>query len=159
FSFTATVPSGDNTKLSIAQIWSASLAQIGITMNIEQIEATTAQELYNTEQFTMRISAWTNDTPDADQLMGVALDYQPQNGLHSTYRNDTARDLVLAGRSELDPAKRQTIYTELQELVNRDCPFIYTVEEDRIFAISPRLEGFTPNSQGKYSFENVTLAN
>ena len=159
FSFTATVPSGDNTKLSIAQIWAASLAQIGITMNIEQIEATTAQELYNTEQFTMRISAWTNDTPDADQLMGVALDYQPQNGLHSSYRNDAARDLVLAGRSELDPVKRQTIYTELQELVNRDCPFIYTVEEDRIFAISPRLEGFVPNSQGKYSFENVTLEN
>ena len=159
FSFTTTVPSGDNTKLSIAQIWAASLAQIGITMNIEQIEATTAQELYNTEQFTMRISAWTNDTPDPDQLMGVALDYQPQNGLHSSYRNDAARDLVLAGRSELDPEKRQEIYSELQEIVNQDCPFIYTVEEDRIFATSPRLEGFKPNSQGKYSFEDVSLAN
>ncbi len=157
FSFTATVPSGDNTKLSIAQIWAAGLAQIGVTMNIEQVEATTAQEMYNTEKFTMRISAWTNDTPDPDQLMGVALDYRPQNALHSSYRNDTALNMVLAGRSELDPAKRQTIYTDLQKLINHDCPFIYTVEEDRIFATSPRVTNFTPNSQGKYSFENTNL--
>ncbi len=158
FAFTATVPSGDNIKLAMAQVWAASLAQIGVTMNIEQVEATTAQEMYNTERFTMRISAWTNDTPDADQLFGVALDYRPQNALHSGYRNDKALEMVLAGRSERDPAKRQEIYTELQKTVNRDCPFIYTIEEDRIFAISPKVLNFTPNSQGKYSFENVTLA-
>jgi peptide/nickel transport system substrate-binding protein len=157
FAFTATVPSGDNVKLAIAQIWAASLAEIGITMNVEQIEATTAQEMYNTERFTMRISAWTNDTPDPDQLMGVAIDPRPQNALHSSYRNDKALKLVLAGRSELDPAKRQAIYSELQEIVNQDCPFIYTIEEDRIFAASPRVKNFTPNSQGKYSFEDVTL--
>lgn len=157
FAFTATVPSGDNIKLAIAQVWAASLAQIGVTMNIEQVEATTAQEMYNTERFTMRISAWTNDTPDPDQLFGVALDYRPQNGLHSSYRNDKALEMVLAGRSERDPAKRQVIYSDLQRLVNQDCPFIYTIEEDRIFAASPRIKNFTPNSQGKYSFENVTL--
>lgn len=159
FTFTATVPSGDNTKLSIAQIWAAALAQIGVTMNIEQVEATTAQEMYNTEKFTMRISAWTNDTPDPDQLMGVAMDPGPQNALHSSYRNDEARDLVFAGRSERDPAKRQAIYSSLQRIANEECPFIYLVEEDRIFATSKRVKNFTPNSQGKYSFENVTLGN
>ncbi|MDB5541991.1 MAG: Extracellular solute-binding protein family 5 [Devosia sp.] len=158
FSFTATVPSGDMTRLSIAQVWAASLAEIGITMNIEQVEATTAQEMYNTEQYTMRISGWTNDTPDPDELMGVALDYQPQNGLHSSYRSDEARDLVLKGRAEPDAAKRQAIYSELQGIVNRDCPFIYVVEEDRIFGTSAKVTGFQPNSQGKYSFEDVTLA-
>lgn len=159
FTFTATVPSGDNIKLAIAQIWASSLAQIGVTMNIEQVEATTAQEMYNTEKFTMRISAWTNDTPDPDQLMGVALDHEPQNALHSSYRNEKARKLVFDGRHELDPAKRQAIYTELQKIVNQECPFIYTVEEDRIFATSPRVKNFKPNSQGKYGFEDVTLSN
>jgi peptide/nickel transport system substrate-binding protein len=159
FAFTATVPSGDNIKLATAQVWASALAKIGVTMNIEQLETTTAQELYNTERFTMRISAWTNDTPDADQMMGVALDPRPQNALHSSYRNDKALALVLAGRSTLDPTKRQAIYTELQKVVNRDCPFIYTIEEDRIFATSPKLRNFMPNSQGKYGFEDVILAN
>lgn len=158
FSFTATVPTGDTTRLAMAQIWAAALGQIGIAMTLEQIEATTAQEMFNTEKYTMRISGWTNDTPDPDELMGVALDYEPQNGLHSSYRSDEARKLVLAGRGELDPQKRQTIYSDLQRIVNRDCPFIYTVEEDRIFATAPSIKGFAPNSQGKYGFEDVSLA-
>lgn len=155
FEFTATVPSGNATRLAIAQIWAASLAQIGVTMKIEQLETTTAQELYNTEKFTMRISGWTNDTPDPDELMGVALDYEPQNGLHSSYRNDEARKLVLDARKELDNNKRQKLYSDLQRIVNKDCPFIYLVEEDRLYGGTAAIHGFAPNSQGKYGFENV----
>lgn len=155
FELTATVPTGNATRLAVAQIWAAALAEIGVTMNIEQVEATTAQEQYNTEQFTVRISAWTNDTPDPDELMGVALDYQPQNGLHSSYRNDEARDHVLAGRAAMDDAERQQHYSELQRIVNRDCPFIYTVEEDRLYASTADIHGFAPNSQGKYGLESV----
>jgi peptide/nickel transport system substrate-binding protein len=157
FAFTATVPTGDTIRLAMAQAWASSLGQVGITMNLEQIEATTAQDMFNTEKYTMRISGWTNDTPDPDELMGVALDYEPQNGLHSSYRSDEARKLVLDGRKELDTKKRQEIYSELQRIVNRDCPFIYTVEEDRIFATASAVKGFVPNSQGKYNFEDVSL--
>jgi peptide/nickel transport system substrate-binding protein len=157
FSFTATVPSGDATALAVAQIWAASLAEIGVTLKIEQMEETTAQEQFNTEKFSVRISAWTNDTPDPDELVGVALDYEPQNGLHSSYRNDEARNLVLAARKELDAKKRQALYTKLQQIESRDCPFLYTVEQDRIYAGTARVSDFVPNSQGKYSFENVWL--
>src|SRR5262249_34541432 len=114
FELTAQVPSGDSANLAMAQIWAAALAQIGITLKIEQLEATTAQDQYNAENYTLRISGWTNDTPDPDELMGVALDYQPQNGLHSSYHSDEARDLVLAARKETDPAKRQKLYSDLQ---------------------------------------------
>jgi peptide/nickel transport system substrate-binding protein len=157
FEFSAHVPSGSSSRIAIAQIWADALAQIGIKMNIEQLEETTAQELYNTERFTVRISAWTNDTPDPDELMGVALDYEPQNGLHSSYRSDEARDLVLEARRTLDLKKRQELYSELQRIVNRDCPFLYAVEEDRLYGSTNAVQGFAPNSQGKYSFENVWL--
>jgi peptide/nickel transport system substrate-binding protein len=157
FELTANVPSGDASNLAIAQIWAASLAQIGVKMNIEQVEATTIQDLFNTERFTVDINSWTNDTPDPDEYMGVALDYQPQNGHHSSYRSEEARNLVLAARKEMDPAKRQKLYSQLQRIVNRDCPFLYTVNQDRIFASSPAVQSFVPNSQGKYNFENVWL--
>ena len=157
FELTAQVPSGDTANLATAQIWAASLAKIGVTMKIEQLEATTAQDQYNSENYTLRISGWTNDTPDPDELMGVALDYEPQNGLHSSYRSDETRKLVLSARKETDPAKRQALYSELQKIVNRDCPFIYTVEQDRIYASTPEVKDFVPNSQGKYNLENVYL--
>ena len=158
FSFKAQVPSGDSTILNTAQIWGASLATIGIKMEIEQIEATTAQDLYNTEQYSLRISGWTNDTPDPDELMGVALDYQPQNGLHSSYHSDEARDMVLAARKELDQGKRQKLYSDLQRIANRDCPFLYTGRAGAPFCEHAGRAGFQPNSQGKYGFEDVYLS-
>jgi peptide/nickel transport system substrate-binding protein len=63
----------------------------------------------------------------------------------------------MAARKEMDPAKRQALYSQLQRLVNTDCSYFYTANEDRIFAAQPAVQGFAPNSQGKYNFENVWL--
>lgn len=155
FTLDVTVPSGDSTKLTTVQIWADALKQIGVMVNINQVEATTAQEEYNTEKYTVRVSAWTNDTPDPDEMMGAGLDYNTQNALHTGYRNEEVVSLVNKGRAELDPAKRQEIYTQIQKIVNQTCPFIYTVEVPRLFAATAAVQGFSPNSQGKYSLENV----
>ena len=158
FVFQANVPSGDSSVSTIAQIVAASLSQIGITMNITPVEQTTMQDAINSEQYTVSIGNWTNDTPDPDELLGVSLDYTAQNAHHSNYHSDEARNMVLAARKELDPAKRQTLYSDMQRLINRDCPFIYTVDQDRLFAARPAVKDFTPNSQGKYDFQNVWLS-
>jgi peptide/nickel transport system substrate-binding protein len=155
FSFNVSVPSGDPTTLATAQIWQASLKQIGITLNIVQLEATTAQDEYNTEKYTARISPWTNDTPDPDELMGVAMDYQPQNGLHTGFHNEQARTLVTQGRAEPDATKRAAIYQQLQLIANQQQPFIPVVEIPRLFAATVKVGGFAPNTQGKYAFVNV----
>lgn len=155
FTLDITVPSGDSTKLSTVQIWADSLKQIGVTANIQQVEATTAQDEYNTEKYTVRVSAWTNDTPDPDEMMGAGLDYHNQNALHTGYHDDALVALINQARGELDAAKRQTLYTEIQQKVNETCPFLYTVEVPRLFGTTAKVQGFSPNSQGKYSLENV----
>jgi peptide/nickel transport system substrate-binding protein len=157
FTVNVNVRNGTASDLAVAQIWAAELAKIGITLNIQQIEATTAQQMVNSEQYSIDISTWTNDTPDPDELMGVTQDYQSQDADHSNYHSDEARNLVIAARKEMDPAKRQVLYSKLQRLVNTDCSFFYTANEDRIFAAQPAVQGFSPNSQGKYNFENVWL--
>jgi peptide/nickel transport system substrate-binding protein len=157
FTLNVNVRNGTATDLAVAQIWAAALAKIGITLNIQQIEATTAQQLVNSEQYAIDISTWTNDTPDPDELMGVTQDYQSQDADHSNYHSDEARNLVIAARKEMDPAKRQALYSKLQQLVNTDCSYFYTANEDRIFAAQPAVQGFAPNSQGKYNFEKVWL--
>jgi peptide/nickel transport system substrate-binding protein len=158
FEFQANVPSGDSSVTTIAQILASSLSQIGITMKINPVEQTTMQDAINSEQYTVSIGNWTNDTPDPDELLGVSLDYTAQNAHHSNYHSDEARNLVLAGRKELDPGKRQALYSDMQRIINRDCPFIYTVDQDRLYASRPSVKDFTPNSQGKYDFQNVWLS-
>ena len=63
---------------------------------------------------------------------------------------------MLKARSELNTAKRTALYARVQRLMNDDCSsFNYVVNIPRLYASSPKVVGFSPNSQGKYSFENV----
>ena len=89
-------------------------------------------------------------------MMGAGLDYQVQNALHTGYKSEEVRNLVLQARKELDETRRGQLYSKIQAKVNQDCPFIYTVEVPRLYASSAKVQGFLPNSQGKYSFEDVS---
>jgi peptide/nickel transport system substrate-binding protein len=152
------VASGDPERLAIAQLWADALAQLGITLRIEPLEATTFQEVYNLEQYQSRIAAWTNDTPDPDEVIGgfkaVGV-FAGLNAWHTNYRSDEMNRLALEGALESDPEIRAQIYSGAQRLANQDCPIIYTVEVPRLYGSTAQVMGFDPNPQGKYNFENV----
>ncbi len=156
FALTAQLPAGNQTLLDAATIWANGLKQIGVTLKIDQLETTTLIQQRNAEHYTVYNAAWTNDTPDPDELMGVAMDFKSQHAAHTFYNNPEAQQLVAQGRRELDTKKRQAIYTQLQRIESRDAPQIYVVEVPRLYASLANLSGFEPNSQGKYQFENVS---
>ncbi|HKX19126.1 MAG TPA: ABC transporter substrate-binding protein [bacterium] len=156
FTLTVQLPAGNQTYLDTATIWGAGLKQIGVTLKIDRMETTTLIQMRNAEHYTVYNAAWTNDTPDPDELLGVAMDFKSQHAAHTFYNNPEAQRLVALARRELDPKKRQALYTQLQRIESRDAPQIYVVDVPRLYASSPSVIGFAPNSQGKYSFENVS---
>ena len=156
FTVSIHLPAGNQAYQDVAQIWAAGLKQIGITLKPELLEQTTLIQMRNAEKYSIYNAAWTNDTPDPDELLGVALDFSSQHAAHTFYNNPKAKELLLQQRRELDPKKRQALVTELQRIVNQDCPQIYVVHVPRIYATTGAISGFSPNSQGKYSFEDVT---
>ena len=157
FTFSVDVDAGDSPGATLLQIWSAALKKIGITMKLTRLEATTVQQRFNTSKFTTRLVPWTNDTPDPDEQLGAGLDYKgPQHSLFTSYTNPTAYRLMLQARSELNTAKRGALYARIQRLMNEDCSaFIPIVNLPRLYASSPNVVAFAPNSQGKYSYEDV----
>ena len=159
FSFSVDLDAGDSPGALALQIWASSLKKIGITLKILKLEATTVQARFNQSKFTARYAPWTNDTPDPDEMLGVGLDYKgPQHALFTGYANPTAYKLMLKARSELNRAKRAALYAAVQRSLNDDCSsFNYVVNTPRVYASAPKVVGFAPNSQGKYSFENVYL--
>ena len=57
----------------------------------------------NAEKYSIYNAAWTNDTPDPDELLGVALDFSSQHAAHTFYNNPKAKELLIQQRRELDP--------------------------------------------------------
>jgi peptide/nickel transport system substrate-binding protein len=158
FTFDVDVDSGDSPAATALQIWAASLKKIGITMKLNKLEATTVQARFNTQKFTARYVPWTNDTPDPDEQLGAGLDYKgPQHSLFTSYVNPAAYNLMIKARSQMNTSKRAQLYAQIQRSMNTDCSaFIPIVDLPRLYASGPNVSGFSPNSQGKYSFEDVS---
>ena len=113
------------------------------------------QELYNTEKYSVRISAWTNDTPDPDEMMGAGLDYNVQNALHTGYRNEEVRDLVLAGPRRARPG--QAADDLLRDPAQGQPGLPVHLHRRGAAAVRDHREGagLHAQRQGKYAFEDV----
>jgi peptide/nickel transport system substrate-binding protein len=153
FSFTLTVPAGNAAFSSLAQIWAASLKQIGVTANIVQLEATTAFDRWLQKKYEVLLQPWANDTPDAMEFaeLGIA----GQDGFFTGYRNPLANKITAAAEATLAPAARQSAYAEIQRIAAQDVPQIYAVSLPLIWASSAKVHGFAPNAQGAYGFNRV----
>ncbi len=81
FSTSLLIASGDPNQASIAQIMQTQLAELGIDMQIRQLDPTANKQARLASDFDMTISAWTMDIPDPDEWTSFAVD--PEGGSHS----------------------------------------------------------------------------
>lgn len=154
FSFTLTVPSGNTADLGVAEIWAASLKQIGITAQIQEIEATTAENRWAAGQYQVYIQPWANDTPDAFEYSVLGL--AGQDAFFTWWVNPQAGTLAQQGATTLDQSGRQQAYTSLQALAAAEQPQLYVVDLPILWASSKKISGFSPNQQGNYLLESAS---
>jgi peptide/nickel transport system substrate-binding protein len=67
------------------------------------------------------------------------------------------QDLYKATRRELDPKKRLALLADLQKKVRDWAPVIPLYQEIKVYALSPRVVGFTPLSELHMDFRGVGL--
>ena len=76
--------------------------------------------------------------PTVDAMFSLA--YLPGAAWNDTnWENQTFVDLVIAGRAELDSAKRAEIYQEAQQIVSEDGGTVVPMFANYVFAASDRL--------------------
>ena len=112
-----------------------SLAQIGVTMKIEQLEATTAQDRYNTREIHaahLGLDQRHARSGRADGR-GAGLRAAERSAQQLSQRRGRATWCSRHARRLTMPRSGRSSTRELQRIVNRDCPFLYTVEQDRIY--------------------------
>jgi peptide/nickel transport system substrate-binding protein len=154
-SFTVTVITGDQARRPIAEVAQQYLAAVGIEMSIE--EAPVASILQALREGTMDASLfnWTYGWLDPD----------PYGTLHSEGGNNFAQfsnprmdELIEKGVQEVDPAKRQPIYYEIQEIFAEEVPVLYIMVDDWYNVFSGQIKGLPDeilDSDGVYCSANT----
>lgn len=81
------------------------------------------------------------------------LSTAPENRRRIGYRNEQVDQLIHAARKERDRAKRKQMYADVETLVNRDLPMLYTHFVPLMMAGSrARVKGYAPSFTGPFSY-------
>jgi peptide/nickel transport system substrate-binding protein len=157
FSTKLLIRSGDPNQTSVAQILQSELAELGITVEITQLDPTANKQARLDSDFDMTLSAWTMDIPDPDQWTSFAVD--PEGGSHSAFTYYDDPEVVAINKQaqlETDDAKRGDLYKQLQERTGESAFLAYLYYSPYAYAISDRIDGFEVTPLGNYHLEDVT---
>lgn len=137
--FEIAVPSGNKASAEQSQILQQSLKSIGVVANIAISDPATFWDKVTKGEWQAPFIAWAMD-PDPDPYSLFHSTQAPPKGLNIIgYSNPAVDKLLVAGRTEFDPAKRTAIYHELHRILANDQPYLWIVQPAMKYAVSKRI--------------------
>lgn len=157
FDVTITLPSGNTVAASIATVLKEQWSKIGVNVNLETLEAATATAKFKNMESDITLRGWTNDIVDSSQQVDYFCVYSNIKNFYTGWDNKEVEELALAGKTELDNAKRQEIYYKIQELYQKDMPMSTIFHVPYPVAMKKAVKGFVQTPLGNYRFENLEI--
>jgi peptide/nickel transport system substrate-binding protein len=78
-------------------------------------------------------------------------------GNFSGYNNERVNELIKLGETTADPAERQTIYDEAQQIVYDEVPAVFLILPEEAEAASERVQNWEPASDSRINLHDVCL--
>jgi peptide/nickel transport system substrate-binding protein len=158
FTTTWLAMSGDPIDAAIAQILQASLKQLGITMNIQNVDPSAQHDMTGKLQYEIAHSYWTMDLADPDELAQYALDPQSGGRSFNTGFNDPKLiDLVHKAEREFDKTKRQALYSQIQTLAAESAFLAFLFYTPFPYATASKVNGLKVLPTGYYHAEDISF--
>ena len=159
FTVTALATAGSQDDLALLTALQSMWSEVGVTLEIEQLEAATKTERYRNNDFQMRTAAWTNDINDPSQITSYFAVYDNVESLHTGFQSDEIDTLFAESQQTLDPAKRAEQYARIQEIYMDAAPIVFLYETPFPVAMGQDVEGFVQIPLGNYIFKDAYLEN
>jgi peptide/nickel transport system substrate-binding protein len=152
------VQAGRATALQLATALKEMWSQIGIDLDIQQLEQAVATDNYRNNKFEANATGWTNDIIDPDELVSYAILPEQVQNYHTGWTNQEAIDLANKGRAVLDDAERRKIYYRIQEIHMQDAPFIYLFVLPYVDVLKKNVKGFWHHPMGQWVFSKTSIS-
>lgn len=151
------VLAGNQDEVGIATALQQMWGQIGIKLEIQQVDNASRTQQYRDGVFHMRLSAWTDDIADPNEITSYFV-YSPTiDALHTGWKNEEADKLFEASQKEIDKSKRAEQYAKMQEIYNTTGPTVPLYETPYPVALSKKVHGFIQIPLGNNIFRAAWL--
>ncbi|MEX1021108.1 MAG: peptide ABC transporter substrate-binding protein [Litorilinea sp.] len=143
---------GDSERLQIVQLIQADLLQIGVEVNISQVDAPTFVAAMTTQEFQWAYGFW-GFSVDPSGYNERWLSTSPGHWLN--YDNPEVDEILLSALQTPDREARRALYEQFQEIVVEDATNIYIYNRVFFDAIGKRVHGFVPNTSNSTNMWNA----
>jgi peptide/nickel transport system substrate-binding protein len=136
------IASGDPVETGIATIVKDQLADIGITVNVQQVEAGTKFELRNKRQFEMFLASTSADQIDPESFWEFCC--AAGFGMGSAFTDYNNPDVIaqFAAAQKALGDKRGQLYAQMQKEVWDEAAQLYLVFIDEPIGLRANVQGF-----------------
>ncbi|MFC3418642.1 glutathione ABC transporter substrate-binding protein [Salinicoccus hispanicus] len=142
--FTAEIVVSDRTTADIATYIQQELSDLGITLEINQMESGAYQEYTANGEHDLFMGSWGTVTLDADY--GLYPMFHSDNhgapGNRTRFANDEVDSLLDAARAETDEATRMQQYADAQQIIIDEAPLVPIYHSVLLAGINDDLEGY-----------------
>ncbi len=143
-------------RARIATIIQANLAEIGVTMNIEQMESSTFYEKTGNGEHDTCLTGWVaNAEPDNTYRPLFWSENVGAGGNRSFYQNPDVDDLINDAAKNTDPAAVQKDYESILATVSDDAIWVPLFTKKELVARNKDVQGFTISAIGMHDFYGV----
>lgn len=146
-------------RVDIAILMQEELKDIGINLEVEQLEWGTYLEAISNGEHDLFILGWPNAVGDPDQGLWPLFhsSMKGSGGNRAFFDNEEVDKLLEAGRKESDTEKRAEIYKQVDEILVEEQPSIFIRQAQGPQAHRTEVKNFDPGALGKPDFRTVTL--
>ncbi len=129
----------------------AMLTEVGFKAKNNIYDNPVLVEKYKKDDFSVNSTAYSYRFEPDGWYSRAIQSTSPDTKLRTGYKNEAADKLIAEARLTLDKSKRMELYTEVESIVNEDCPVIYTHAVPLTSAGSKKLKGYKPAFAGPFS--------
>ena len=156
FKLTINIGAGNTNQEQIATILNDQFSKVGVDLTIEVMESATLRPLRDKLELDLFIGGWTSDIPDPSQQTRYYCMYEVVESIHTGWQNPDVEALVRQVEVEMDRAKREGLYKQIQQAFADDCPLVPLYYEGYPVAMKDSVIGFVEIPLGNYRFDKLS---
>lgn len=157
FSLTMYVNDDNPQRVDTALWFQESLQEIGIELEVVQLEWGTFLETTGEGEHDLYIMSWGNSTGDPDNAITPLFhtDRLGSPGNRAFFENEDVDRLLEEGREEADEDARAEIYSEVQNILIDEAPAIFILHPQNYNGYRSSLDNITIDTYEEFNFQNV----
>jgi peptide/nickel transport system substrate-binding protein len=162
FTLPLVMQSGDTMLTQLATILQQEWAKIGVKVDIQSVDRPTRLKRASEGDYGALIrpsTAQSSDITDDSEYAAIYFDTATDwKGNNSRYKNDQANQLQKEAGTTVDPAKRQQLYSQLQQVTMDDPCCVPMVYAQQLTVVSDKVQGFSTLPTGWWLLREVWLS-